>query len=416
VHDAKVCFSLKAAVRAQVPYGLGRCTPLAAAVRRGNKASILVGRCAELATQAGQADECTQSKATGSTSTRPDHAIASRLSIIDQAKAFCRPDTPRNFEAGTRTVRWAGCPPSAVLASFSLSLSLGQNAPFTACDGPWLSPGADSACSATAHTANLATKSLPGPDPAFWQQLNIPDNALAQMDTENYKAWLRAMLKGIEWLAYNRLQTAPDPLFREGKQEYFKKWCARCVPQVSTINPNRCKDKKATCVRIKENFQYLAGILGENSEDWYLVRGRTFGKTNHGLSQNSQPHQQDILHSNIQKRRASKREHALRYQARHSERKAQAQEARGTVSLQGSQYPLLEPEQFEPAMGIELSDSLTNGKLQGDENFEEIAKIDSRKKKHARRRKEKREANQAPRAVSLQRCDIRIKSARSQAA
>jgi hypothetical protein len=26
-------------------------------------------------------------------------------------------------------------------------------------------------------------------------------------------------------------------------------------------------------VRIKENFQYLAGILGENSEDWYLVRG-----------------------------------------------------------------------------------------------------------------------------------------------
>lgn len=260
------------------------------------------------------------------------------------------------------------------------------------------------------------TKSLLGPDPAFWQQLNIPVNALVQMDTENYKAWLRAMFKGIEWLANNRLQTAPDPLFREGKQEYFKKWCARCDPQVSTINPNQYKDKKAAVVRTKENFQYLAGILGENSEDWYLVRGRTFGKTNHGLSQNSQPHQKDILHSNIQKRRASKREHALRYQARHSERKAQAQEARGTVSLQGSQYPLLEPEQFEPAMGIELSDSLTNGKLQGDENFEEIAKIDSRKKKHARRRKEKREANQAPRAVSLQTCDIRIKSARSQAA
>lgn len=83
--------SLKAAVRAQVPYGLGRCTPLAAAVRRGNKASILVGRCAELATQAGQADECTQSKATGSTSTRPDHAIA---------QGFLSPGHTAEFRSG----------------------------------------------------------------------------------------------------------------------------------------------------------------------------------------------------------------------------------------------------------------------------------------------------------------------------
>lgn len=111
-----------------------------------------------------------------------------------------------------------------------------------------------------------------GPSAEFWKQLDIRDDALTGMDTEPYNAWLRGMFRGIAWLAYNRLQSA-DPHFRERKHDYFNRWRTQCDPQVSQTRHDQYKDKVASFLRTRKNFQYLAGVLGENFKDWYLVSG-----------------------------------------------------------------------------------------------------------------------------------------------
>jgi hypothetical protein len=115
---------------------------------------------------------------------------------------------------------------------------------------------------------------LTGPSAEFWTKLGIPDKDLACMNTETYKDWLKVMFRGIAWLGYNRLQRA-NPEFRQHKQKSFDIWCTNCDPEVLRTAPDRYKDKVASFLRTKESFQYLARVLDENSEDWYLVSGWT---------------------------------------------------------------------------------------------------------------------------------------------
>lgn len=115
------------------------------------------------------------------------------------------------------------------------------------------------------------------PEPKFWHDLDIADEALAALaalaekrDQSGYKKWLTTMFSGITCLARKRAQNFK---LTKRQTERLQRWPEEWREQVEKTDVNRYREDLASrFLQTRKSFQYLVNLFADPSDkDWYLV-------------------------------------------------------------------------------------------------------------------------------------------------